>query len=173
MDTIVKIVNYTTDYINAVPAESWYALGSFIGASALGVAVVAWINRHHLKQTGEKLGRVFVALNVSFWSAIMTVVTFILTTGPHFAAFFPFFGDHWMQIVGIMTLIYNVGKPSLDFWKKQKAEDISNVNLPNLAPIAASVTSTTTVSGTPGSNSSMGTQVAGVDVSPPPANLFS
>jgi uncharacterized membrane protein YbhN (UPF0104 family) len=140
MDTAFKILNYIQDYIHSVPASSWYALGSFIGTSFIGVGIVAWVNRRHLKQTGEKLGRVFVALNVTFWSAIMTVVTFVLSAGPHFAAFLPFFGNHWMQIVGIMTLIYNVGKPSLEFWKaKRDGKQSFASTLPDLKPLVEQI----------------------------------
>jgi hypothetical protein len=141
MDTILKVINYIQDYINSVPAASWFALGSFIGTSAIGVGIVAWINRHHLKQTGEKLGRIFVTLNVAFWSAIMTTTSFVITAGPHFAAFLPFFGTHWPQLIGLMTLLYNIAKPSLEWWKARQDGKKFTSRMPELTPLVDQVTS--------------------------------
>jgi hypothetical protein len=120
MDAAFKILNYITDYINSVPAESWYTLGALIGSSSLVIAIVAWIKRRHLKKYAESLGRTFVTLNVVFWSAITTVLSFVLTNGSTFASFLPFLGTHWPQVVAISTVLYNVAKPSLAWFKARK-----------------------------------------------------
>lgn len=129
MDKLITAINYVLDYINAVPTESWVALGAILTASGLVAGGIAWYNRSRLKRGLEKLSRVLITFNVALWSAIGTVAAFIVTNGTTFAPFLPFFGTHWPQIIGIATVVYNVAKPSLAWWKARKAgEPISNVN---------------------------------------------
>lgn len=161
MDTVIKAANYIIDYVSSVPASSWYALGALIGSSALGVAIVAWVNRRHLRQTGEQLGRALVNLNVIFWSAVMTVLSFVMTNGPTFAPFLPFLGTHWPQIIGVMTVLYNVAKPSLAWWKARQTGKKFTNHLPELTPLVEQVTSP--VSPNAGHALSFGTEANGID----------
>lgn len=166
MDYITKAISYLLDYINSVPAHSWYVLGSLLASSGVVVGIIAWTKRHHLKKTAESLASHFIALNVVFWSTVTTVLTFILTNGLAFASFLPFLGTHMPQIIAISTVLYQVSKPSLAWWKARKdGKPISNPNLPNLTPAALAVNTAVPAQ-------SFGTASAGVDVTPPPANLF-
>jgi hypothetical protein len=120
MDTAIKVLNYVADYINSVPASSWYALGTLLGGSAIVTGIVAWINRHRLKNDLEKLGRAMVTWVVVFLSAVITVLDFVLNNGTTFGHFLPYFGTHMPQIIGISTIIYNVSKPTLEWFKARK-----------------------------------------------------
>jgi hypothetical protein len=170
MDTVTKIVDYIASYIGSVPAESWYTLGALLGSSSVVVAIVAWIKRRHLRKYAESLGRTFVTLNVVFWSAITTVLSFILTNGSTFASFLPFLGTHWPQVVAIATVGYNVAKPSLQWFKDrqagkkleaiQRTSDLPAIDNPNYAPeLAAQVALVNSPAPSPAT--SFGTEAAG------------
>lgn len=135
METIIKVVEYIADYINSVPTSSWIALGTLLGGSAIVSGIVAWLNRHRLKKGLERLGRVFVTWMVVFLSALVTVLDFILNNGSTFGVFLPYFATHLTQVVGISTVIYNVAKPSLAWWKARK-EGRKYTNIPGL-PVPA------------------------------------
>lgn len=159
MDTTLKLVQYVTDYINSVPASSWYALGTLLAGSAIVTAIVAWINRSRAKKDLEKLGRVMVTWVVAFLSALVTILDFVINNGSTFGAFLPYFATHTVQVIGISTAIYNVAKPSLAWWKARKeGRVITNPNLPTFDTIPA-VTSQITPSGQP--SSSMGSEATG------------
>jgi hypothetical protein len=99
MDTITKVISYIADYINSVPASSWYTLGALLGSSSIVIAVVAWIKRDHLKQVrrrdepGHRHGQCHFLVN-----ADLLPLSFILTNGPTSRPFLPFFGTHLPQI---------------------------------------------------------------------------
>jgi hypothetical protein len=129
MDFIITGINYVLDWINSIPAESWRALGAILAGSSLVAGGIAWYNRSRVKNGLDRLGRVLVTFNVAFWSAITTVLAFVITNGSTFAPFLPFFGTHWPQIIGIATVIYNISKPSLAWWKARKeGKPITNPN---------------------------------------------
>jgi hypothetical protein len=157
MDTITKVINYIADYINAVPASSWYTLGALLGSSTIVIAVVAWIKRRHLSKYAEEMSRAIVTANVIFWSMLTTTLSFILTNGPSFAPFLPFLGTHLPQIIAISTVIYNVAKPSLAWWKARKdGEPIQPTE--DLTPLVQQIQQ-------PVPPKSFGTESAGVQIS--------
>lgn len=171
MDALIKILTYILDYITSVPASSWYVLGAVLGSSSVVIGIVAWINRKQFLKHGERLKSQFIALNVIFWSTVTTVLSFVLTNGTTFASFLPFLGTHMPQIIALSTVLYQISKGLKQWWSDRKARvPISNSNLPDFSTLVPSVTSQTTVSGRP--SSSMGATSAGMDITPPPANLF-
>lgn len=124
MDKVIEFIDtvlgYVVAYLASIPAESLYALGTLLGGSAIVTGVVAWINRRRLKKDVEKLGRGMVTFVVAFLSALVTVLDFILNNGSTFGVFLPYFATHMTQVIGISTVIYNVAKPSLAWWKARK-----------------------------------------------------
>lgn len=129
MDFILKVVTYTLDYINSVPASSWAALGTLVAGSAIVTAVVAWINRRRAKKELEKLGKAMVTWVVMFLSGIVSILDFIINNGATFGAFLPYWAEHTAQVIAISTLIYNFAKPSLKWFQDRKAgTPITNQN---------------------------------------------
>jgi hypothetical protein len=154
-DKILTGVNYILDFINNVPAQSWYVFGTVLGSSAVVIGVVAWIKRRHLKKTAEKLEDQFVYLNLIFWSTLTTLAGFVVSSGADFAAFLPFLGNHMPQIMMISTTTYTLSK-KLHAWfvdrqadKKHLADRLHDALNPEpntaadtLLPAAGSVTLT-------------------------------
>lgn len=166
MDYITKGISYILDYINSIPPHAWYVLGTMLASSGVVVGIIAWTKRHHLKKTAESLASHFIALNVVFWSTVTTVLSFVLTNGATFGSFLPYLGTHMPQIIAISTVLYQVAKPSLAWWKSRKdGKPITNPNLPNLTPAVEAVNTAVPAQ-------SFGTVSAGVDVTPPPADIF-
>lgn len=157
MDIITKVISYIADYINSVPASSWYTLGALLGSSTIVIAVVAWIKRRHLSKYAEEMSRAIVTANVIFWSTLTTTLSFILTNGPSFAPFLPFLGTHLPQIIAISTVVYNVAKPSLAWWKARKEGEALQPT-ENLTPLVQAVQQ-------PVPSKSFGTEAAGVQIS--------
>lgn len=141
IDKALTVWNYITSYINNVPAESWYVLGGLVGASIGTFVTVNVIKNHHYKKTAEKLAKQFVALNLVFWSTVMTAATFIVTNGDA-AALLPFLGQHAVQVVGIATVLYNLGanklyvaiRDKLQSWVNSTKKPSFASTLPDLQP---------------------------------------
>lgn len=120
MDVLTKTFNYILDYLGSIPAASWYVLGSLLASSGVVIGIVAWINRHHLKEHSERLKTQFIALNVVFWSTVTTVLSFVLTNGGDFAPFLPYLGTHLAQVMALATTLYQVSKPMKQWWIDRK-----------------------------------------------------
>ena len=160
MDILTKTINYILDYINAVPASSWAALGTLLAGSAVVTGFVAWYNRNRLKRDLERLGRASVTFLVTVLSAVVTVLDFVLNNGSTFGHFLPYFATHMTQVIAISTVIYNVAKPTLQWFKdRQAGKAISNGNAPELAPLVEAVTAPVS----PAPATSFGTEAAGID----------
>lgn len=114
-------INYLLDYINSIPADSWYALGGLIASALTVIGAVGWIKRRHLKKHAEKAGKLLITANVAFWSFVTTVLSFVILNGETFAVFIPYLAERWPQIIGVATVIYNVAVPSLKWWQERKA----------------------------------------------------
>lgn len=160
MDTLIKVITYVQDYIAAVPNSSWQALGVLLGGSALVSGIIAWYNRHRVKQGLDRLEKHVVNTLVIILSSVVSFTGWIVVNGGTLGNFLGPWATHAVQIIGISTVIYNFSRPTLQWFKdRQAGKAISNPNLPNLTPAVQAVTSSSTVSGQP--SSSMGSTSAG------------
>lgn len=160
LDGVNVVLGYVSDYFSNIPAESLYALGTLLGGSAIVTGVVAWINRRRLKKDLEKLGRGMVTFVVAFLSALVTVLDFILNNGSTFGVFLPYFATHMTQVIGISTVIYNVAKPSLAWWRARK-ENKPFTNPNHTATVEAMAVEQTHVTVSQQPSSSLGSQATG------------
>jgi hypothetical protein len=97
MDTLNTLISYASAF---TATWNWYVIGGVTASILTTIGVTAWVKRHHLKQTAEKLRTEFIILNVGFWGYLTTTATFILTNGLAFGGYLPFVGAHWAQISG-------------------------------------------------------------------------
>lgn len=119
-DKLQAVAGYVLAWIQSIPADQWYVVGSVLGSALTTIGVVGWIKRRHLKKHAEKLANHFVTLNLVFWSTIMTVASFVVTYGTQFGAFLPFLSSHMPQIMVVATTLYTVSKGFKRWYQDRK-----------------------------------------------------
>jgi len=161
MDSLIKILGYVLDYVNGVPAQSWYALGVLLASIPAVIGIVAYVKRRHLRKYAEKLASEFIVLNVAFWSALLTVANFVITQGTNFAPFLPFMSTHWAQISAGAIAVHAVATALKKHFQEKKAQKKTDFlsGLPNLSPQIQAIQQPIT------SSQSFGSASAGVDKS--------
>lgn len=170
MDTLLN-------FINSLTLHQWFLIGGLLASIPGTIAITEWVKRHHVKVKTEKLWSGFVVLNVTVWSFLLTTadaisanlgqVTHIGSLIPQIA---PFVAQYAPTVSIAALTVHTVATALSKWWADRKAKKpITNVNMPDLQAVAATEASPT-FSQNP--SPSFGTASAGVDVTPPPANLF-
>lgn len=164
------------ELLASITPHQWYIIGGLLACIPGVIGIVEWVKAHHFKVKAEKLWSGFIVLNVAFWSFILTAVDALsnnLSQITHFGSLIPQiapFVATWGPRVSVTALlVHSVASVLIGWWKDRQAKKpITNVNLPDFAPLVQATTSTSTVTGQP--SSSLGT--VSTDVTPPPANVF-
>lgn len=168
------------DFINSLTLHQYFLIGGLIATIPGTYAIVEAVKARHFKKTAEDLASRFVVLNVLFWGNLLVWVDAITNNlgqithiGTLIPAISPFVAT-WAPIVTAVLLVLHIVAVTASgaFKDMQARKPITNVNMPDLASVAAREASPT-VSGNP--SSSFGTASAGVDVVPvvaPPADIF-
>lgn len=170
MNTLIEIINSFTPH-------QWFLFGGLVASIPGTYAIVEFVKARHYRKKAEELWSGFVVLNVLVWGSVLTFVDALITNfsqlshiGSLIPAVTPWVSVWGPRVSATLLVIHIVATTLSKWWSDRKArKPISNINMPDLAAIAATEASPT-VSGNP--SSSMGTASAGVDVVPPPANLF-
>lgn len=110
LDKGFKAFQYTLDFINAVPAHTWYTVGVFLGSGVLAsVTLWGYKKYHKLKQLEAPLkhGLGYVLALVS---SLLTVADFYLTNSKGFPTFF---GSAAPTIFAAATAVHQLGDSKL------------------------------------------------------------
>lgn len=117
MDYITKLLDYWTALISTA---NWYVVGGLVGSMLATIGITAWVKRHHLKQTAEKLASEFIVLNVAFWGFISAIATFVITQGTHFATMLPFVSRYWPTISASAIATHAIATGLHKWWTDRK-----------------------------------------------------
>ena len=112
IDQTFTVIRLTLDYINSVPAHSWYVLGSLLIAGLTTFVAVNVIKNHHLKVKAEALGKKFIQANLFLWGLVTSTAAFIVTNGTDInalAQFAPFLKEYVAPVMVVATFIYTYG----------------------------------------------------------------
>lgn len=146
MDSVFKVIKLTTDYVNSVPANSWYVLGTLITASGITFIVVNIIKNHHLKVKAEQLSKKLVQLNLAFWATLTSTAAFLVTNGADITAlseFAPFLKEYVAPVMVIATYLYTFGGNGVYKWATAKLKEwLDKKPAPELVPVVPAVEET-------------------------------
>lgn len=145
MDSVFKVIQLTTEYVNSIPAHSWYVLGALIGAGIATFIGVNVVKNRHLKKKAEALSKKFIQLNLAFWAMITSTAAFLVTNGTDInalAAFAPFLKEYVAPVMVISTYIYTFGGNGVYKWATAKLQEWINKGQPKgqtITPVGAGI----------------------------------
>ena len=111
----ITYIGLVLDYVNSIPADSWAALGLLVTSIGGTIGVVAWRKWVYFKKYAEKMASALIIWNVTFFSFIFAVASFVVLYGTQFGAFLPFL-DNWPKILAGAVVVRELSQKLKAWW---------------------------------------------------------